>query len=120
MGLQLQHDDYYMLERFSVHSSIDGAVSGASLVLEAIVEDLSAKVNVFRKVALALTRQGVAPKDVLLASNTVSIPVPKLVNGLAKHEHPLRRLSIGHGKPARPQSPSNLGSNLRCTLNIDP
>ena len=85
LGLQLPHDDFYMLERFTVHSTIDDAVRGASLVLEAITEDLDAKVNAFRKVTQALARQGVAPTDVLLASNTVSIPVNVLVNGLAQH-----------------------------------
>ena len=89
LGLQLPHDDFYMLERFTVHSTIDDAVRGASLVLEAITEDLDAKVNAFRKVTQALARQGVAPTDVLLASNTVSIPVNMLVNGLAQHKQAL-------------------------------
>jgi len=89
MALQLPHDDFYMLERFTVHSTIDDAVYGASLVLEAITEDLDAKVNAFRKVTQALARQGVAPTDVLLASNTVSIPVNVLVKGLAQHEQAL-------------------------------
>jgi hypothetical protein len=89
MGLQLQHDDYYMLERFTVHDTIGEAICGASLVLEAIIEDLNAKVNVLQKVAAALASQGVAPNDVLLATNTVSIPVNQLVSGLAQHEQAL-------------------------------
>ena len=89
MALQLPHDDFYMLERFTVHSTIDDAVYGASLVLEAITDDLDAKVNAFCKVTQALARQGVAPTDVLLASNTVSIPVNMLVNGLAQHKQAL-------------------------------
>ena len=89
LHLQLPDDEYYLLERFSVHNSIDEVVRGASLVIEAIIEDLPAKVNVLKKITTALANQKVPPGDVLLASNTVSIPMNQLVDGLAKHEQAL-------------------------------
>ena len=89
LGLQLPHDEYYLLERFTVHNSIDEVVRGAALVIEAIVEDLPAKVNVLKKIATALAKQNVPPGEVLLASNTVSIPINQLVEGLAKYEQAL-------------------------------
>ena len=64
LGLQLPHDDFYMLERFTVHSTIDDAVYGASLVLEAITEDLDAKVNAFT----------LASRSSVIASSTRDAP----------------------------------------------
>ena len=89
LGLLLPHDDRYLLQRLSVHSSIDEAVRGAALAIEAIVEDLPAKVRVLREMATALANQNVPPAEVLLASSTVSIPMQDLVDGLAQHEQAL-------------------------------
>jgi 3-hydroxybutyryl-CoA dehydrogenase len=58
--------------RVRLHRDLDGAVVGAALVVEAVVEDLAAKQDVFRRLARA------TPPDCTLATNTSSLSVARI------------------------------------------
>ena len=65
-----------VLERLSATSSLADAVAGVDLVIEAVPERLELKRDLFAKVA-----EVVSP-ETLLASNTSSIPIAKLAQGM--------------------------------------
>lgn len=57
-----------------------GALAGCDLVIEAATEDLEAKLDVFRGLG------AVTPTEVVLASNTSSIPIVELANASGRPE----------------------------------
>ena len=65
-------------------------LSGAQLVIEAAVEDLSVKTEIFRQA------EAVTPPDAILASNTSSIPITKLA---AATKHPERFIGLHFMNP---------------------
>lgn len=62
--------------RVHVERSLDDAVKGAGLVIEAVVEDLAVKQRLLSAIERA------APKDALLASNTSSFSIGQLATSL--------------------------------------
>ena len=98
-----------VLARIRVETDL-GALADRDIVVEAIVEDESAKVDLFKRLDPIVE----AP-DAILASNTSSIPIMKL--GVVTtppdpgHRHPL--LQPGAGAPARRAGP--VAADLRRT-----
>jgi 3-hydroxybutyryl-CoA dehydrogenase len=78
-----------VLERVS-WSSVPEGVAGAELVIEAVVEDLEVKVKTFKQL------DGLLPPEVLIASNTSSIPIAGLA---ASTERPDRVLGLHFFSP---------------------
>ena len=63
-------------KRLHADETIDGAVHSADVVIEAVVEDLSVKQRLFADVERA------APAEALLASNTSSLSIARIAQGL--------------------------------------
>jgi 3-hydroxybutyryl-CoA dehydrogenase len=78
-----------VLERVS-WSSVPEGVAGAELVIEAVVEDVEVKVKTFKQL------DGLLPPEVLIASNTSSIPIAGLA---ASTERPDRVLGLHFFSP---------------------
>lgn len=72
-----------VLERIQVVDDLD-ALADRELVVEAIVEDAQAKVELFRRIDAV-----VASPDAVLASNTSSIPIMKLAVATSRPTHVL-------------------------------
>lgn len=64
------------LSRISITSELEAAVSEADLVIEAIIEDLSVKRALFRKL------EEVTPPHTVLASNTSSLSISEIAEAL--------------------------------------
>jgi 3-hydroxybutyryl-CoA dehydrogenase len=64
------------VERIRLETELAAAVAGADLVIEAVVEDLPTKHDVFRRVAAA------APPDATLATNTSSLSVGRIAEAV--------------------------------------
>ena len=73
-----------LLGRFTTCATLEDVSVGASLIFEMIIEDFDKKVELFQAVAQSLSDRGTPPGDVILASNTVSIPLGRLTAGLAR------------------------------------
>lgn len=65
-----------VLSRMATTTSIEEGVSGASIVIEAVVEDADVKKQVFRRVSSA------ASDDALIATNTSTIPISELAEAV--------------------------------------
>jgi len=68
-----------VLSRISITLETSVGVDSADVVLETITEDLESKQGLFAEVAQA------APGDAVLASNTSSIPITKIAEGISDH-----------------------------------
>ena len=89
---QTQHV-YAQLNRFSVATDLEHLLSdGFTFVIEAITEDLAAKQVLFHRIALILKRKNVPPCEVLLCSNTISVPLHLIA---AVRVKPVLMLKIG-------------------------
>lgn len=64
------------LARISTTTSLEQGVRGASLIIEAVVEDTEVKKDVFRRVG------AVASEEALLATNTSTIPISELAEAV--------------------------------------
>ena len=64
------------LDNIKTTTSMDDALTGASLVLEAVVEDLEVKQEVMRKAS------NLSAADAILATNTSTISISKISSGL--------------------------------------
>jgi 3-hydroxybutyryl-CoA dehydrogenase len=74
---KLQEDDAETaLGRIALCNRIEDAVQGADLVIEAVVEDLNVKRELFGQIAAA------CPEDATLATNTSSISVARIAEGV--------------------------------------
>ncbi|MCS6824389.1 MAG: 3-hydroxyacyl-CoA dehydrogenase NAD-binding domain-containing protein [Cytophagaceae bacterium] len=67
-------DKTHILSRISTNSSLENAVNNSDLVVEAIIEDEQAKMNLFRQL------DNLCKPSCILASNTSSISVTKLAS----------------------------------------
>lgn len=79
-----------ILDRISFVEDITG-FGDCGLVIEAVVEDLEVKKDVFRRV------EGIAPKDCILATNTSSLSIASISSAIKK---PSRFLGIHFFNPA--------------------
>ncbi len=77
-------------ERLRIDRSLDDAVQGAAVVIEAVVEDLRIKQRLLADI------ERVAPADALLASNTSSLSIGDLAAGL---NHPGRLVGMHFFNP---------------------
>jgi len=66
-----------LVERIHPQAEMSPAVAGASLVIEAVAEDLPLKRGIFREL------EALAPADAILASNTSALPISAITTGLA-------------------------------------
>jgi 3-hydroxybutyryl-CoA dehydrogenase len=71
------------LDRLKTEPDLTAAVAEADLVIEAVVEDLSVKQTLLRRI------EPLAPAETVLASNTSSIPITKLASVLQRPERML-------------------------------
>jgi len=69
-----------VMSRLTAVISMDEALSGASVVFEAVPERLDLKVNVFKKA------DKLSAEDSLLATNTSSIPISEIASSLERPE----------------------------------
>jgi len=84
---------YKLSRRIRVEHSLEALLSiDSDLVLEAIDENLQAKRELFRRVSDVMKRRGILPKDVVLATNTLSLPIHELAIHM---EEPYRSRCIG-------------------------
>jgi 3-hydroxybutyryl-CoA dehydrogenase len=72
--------DRALLSLISAHDDLSAAVDGAVLVIEAVAEDPILKASLFQ------TLDRITPADTILASNTSSIPIARLVQHV-KNRH---------------------------------
>lgn len=73
-----------------MESQLEKACTGANVVIEAVPEDLNLKQSIFKQV------EPLVAKDALLASNTSSIPIGELADGL---DHPDRFVGMHFFNP---------------------
>ena len=69
--------DVAAAERVTIHEEIAGAVASADFVVEAAVENLDVKRNLFRAI------EATAPSNAILASNTSVIPITDIMRDVA-------------------------------------
>jgi 3-hydroxybutyryl-CoA dehydrogenase len=79
----LLHTDRAAVERVSAGQSIEWAVSGAGIVIEAAPEKLALKQTIFADL------ERLAPRDAILASNTSALPITRIAAGLMNKERVL-------------------------------
>ena len=77
-GKLTQADAKATLDRLTFTNSLVDAVSGADLVIEAIPEDLTLKMNLFREL------DAVTPTRTLLASNTSGLPIAAMAGATTR------------------------------------
>jgi 3-hydroxybutyryl-CoA dehydrogenase len=76
-------EDQAAAERVHPYADLGEMVAGAGFVVEAALEDLALKQEIFRDVEAA------APADAILASNTSVIPITRIMEGLADRSRAL-------------------------------
>jgi 3-hydroxybutyryl-CoA dehydrogenase len=76
-------DDQFAVERVRPCADLSEAVRDADYVVEAVLEDLSLKQDLFRQIEAA------ARPDTILASNTSVIPITHIMGGLTRRERAL-------------------------------
>lgn len=86
----LQEDPATIMSRFIVTENI-ALLSGQTIVVESITEDVSEKMALYRQLEMVL------PPDAVIGSNTSAIPVTILQKGML---HPERLLGIHWAEPA--------------------
>jgi 3-hydroxybutyryl-CoA dehydrogenase len=79
----LLHTDRAAVERVSGGPSIEWAVSGAGIVIEAALEKLALKQSIFADL------ERLAPTDAILASNTSALPITRIAAGLENKDRVL-------------------------------
>jgi 3-hydroxybutyryl-CoA dehydrogenase len=79
----LLHTDRAAVERVSGGPSIEWAVSGAGIVIEAALEKLALKQTIFADL------ERLAPRDAILASNTSALPITRIAAGLMNKDRVL-------------------------------
>jgi 3-hydroxybutyryl-CoA dehydrogenase len=79
----LLHTDRAAVERVSGGPSIEWAVSGAGIVIEAALEKLALKRSIFADL------ERLAPTDAILASNTSALPITRIAAGLENKDRVL-------------------------------
>lgn len=80
-GLVTSEDAQEALARISMTRSLEDAASDASIVVEAVYEDVDVKRDVFQ----ALDK--IAPADALLATNTSAIPITRIAAATTRPEN---------------------------------
>ncbi|HWG06045.1 MAG TPA: 3-hydroxyacyl-CoA dehydrogenase family protein [Beijerinckiaceae bacterium] len=75
-NLRILGQDEGCVDRVTPAATIAEAVGAAEFIIEAVVEDLAAKQNLFTEV------ENHAPADAILASNTSVIPITQIMSGL--------------------------------------
>jgi 3-hydroxybutyryl-CoA dehydrogenase len=75
-----EEDPQEALERITLHDNLKDAVRDTDLIIEAVPENLDLKKEVFAKL------DQVAAKDVILATNSSSIPVSKIEDAVERQE----------------------------------
>lgn len=85
---QRQYEDYLL----NLHGStiLEYGVKGAVMVIEAVFEDLQVKEEIFRKL------DDVCPPEVILASNTSTLPIAKIASVV---KHPRRVIGTHYFSP---------------------
>lgn len=76
--------------RLSAGTDLDAGVAGATMVVEAVFEDLELKQDVFRRL------DALCPADVILASNTSTLPISKIASAAT---HPERVIGTHYFSP---------------------
>ena len=77
-GLLLEQDVPMLCARLSEHSTLEGALESASVIVEAVTEDVAIKQALYRDVEEALVVLQHEPGNVLLCSNTLQFSVVEL------------------------------------------
>ncbi len=79
-GLVTEYEKAKVRELITFTPDLDRSLKGAELVIEAIIEDLRAKRELFKKL------DAVAPSDAILATNSSTIPVSRVEDVTTRRE----------------------------------
>ncbi len=87
-GLYLEKDISEIMKRITVFTDLEDAVTDADYVIEAVFEDLALKQELFKKL------DRFCKKDAILASNTSTLPLQKMIAGISEQRK--KRVMVNH------------------------
>jgi len=86
-GYLLKQDVEELMGRIGVADSLEATLETSELVIESVFEDAALKRDLFNQMADIMLRRAVPPDQIILCSNTMTLPMQAIIEDIQQKEY---------------------------------